>query len=40
MNGTNLYNADLTDAKVSDKTLKDTVLCRKVLSNGQRDDIV
>jgi len=40
MTGTNLYNADLTDTKVSDETLKDTVLCRKVLSNGQRDDIV
>ena len=40
MTGANLYNAYLIDPKVSDETLKDTVLCRTVLSNGQQEDIV
>ena len=38
MTGTNLYNADLTDTKVSDETLKDTVLCKTTRPSGQRDD--
>ena len=38
MTSTNLYNADLTDTKVSDETLKGTVLCKTILPSGQRDD--
>ena len=40
MTGANLYNDYLIDPKVSDETLKDEVVFRTVLSNGQRDDIV
>jgi hypothetical protein len=34
MTGANLYNADLTDTKVS----KDTVLCKAIMPSGQQDD--
>ena len=36
MTGTN--NADLTGTKVSDKTLKDAVLCKTIMPSGQKDD--
>ena len=35
MTGANLYNADLTDTGISDKTLKDTVLCKTIMPSGQ-----
>jgi hypothetical protein len=38
MTGTNLYNADLTDTKVSKETLKDTVLCKTNMPSGQQDE--
>ena len=38
MTGTNLYNADLTDTRVSDKTLKDTVLCKTTMPSGKQNE--
>ena len=38
MTGTNLYNADLTNTRVSDKTLKDTVLCKTIMPSGQTEN--
>ena len=38
MTGANLYNADLTDTRVSDKTPKDTVLFKTIMPSGQQDD--
>ena len=38
MTGVNLYNADLTDTKVSDETLKGTILGKTVMLSGKRDD--
>ena len=38
MTGANLYNAELTDTKVSDATLKGTVLCKTVMPSGKQDD--
>ena len=38
MTDANLYNADLTDTRVSDKTLKDAVLCKTIIPSGQQDD--
>jgi hypothetical protein len=37
MTGANLYNADLTDTRVSDKILKDTVLCKTIMPSGQTE---
>jgi hypothetical protein len=34
----NLYNADLTGTKVSEETLKDTVLCKTIMLSGQQGD--
>jgi hypothetical protein len=38
MTGANLYNADLTDTGISDKTLKDTVLCKTIMLSGKQND--
>ena len=38
MTGAHLYNTDLTDTKVSEETLKDTVLCKTIMPSGQKND--
>ena len=38
MTGTNLYNADLTNTRISDKTLKDIVLCITIMRSGQTEN--
>ena len=38
MTGANLYNTDLTETKVSEKILKDTILYKTIMPSGKRND--
>jgi len=38
MTGANLYNANLTDTRVSDKILKNTILCQTIMPSGQTEN--